>query len=78
MAVLLSEKKADLMRIITGDIFDMQHEGDAICITTNGSIKRNGHAVMGKDIALEANRRFVAVQGILDNDQYVMVRHPKP
>jgi hypothetical protein len=30
---------------------------DAICITTNGFIKRNGHGVMGRGCALEAAER---------------------
>lgn len=32
--------------------------GDAVCVTTNGIIKKDGTAVMGKGIALEADRRF--------------------
>lgn len=31
---------------------------DAVCITTNGCIRRDGHAVMGRGIALTADRRF--------------------
>lgn len=30
----------------------------AVCVTTNGIVKRNGHAVMGAGIAKEANQRF--------------------
>lgn len=33
-------------------------DGDAVCITTNGIVKKDGNAVMGKGIALEANKRF--------------------
>ena len=41
------------------DIFKLpQGYEDAICITTNGMVKKNGHAVMGAGIALEANRRL--------------------
>lgn len=36
----------------TGDIFNV--ECDAVCITTNGFIKKNGEAVMGKGCALKA------------------------
>lgn len=40
-------------------IFDLA-EGShaAVCITTNGIVKQNGHAVMGAGIAKEANQRF--------------------
>lgn len=37
------------MREAFGDLFDM--EGDALCITTNGFVKRNGECVMGRGIA---------------------------
>lgn len=31
---------------------------EAICVTTNGIIKANGHAVMGRGIALQANNLY--------------------
>ena len=40
------------------NIFDMATEGEAVCVTTNGMIKKDGHAVMGAGIAKEANQRF--------------------
>lgn len=41
------------------NIFDMPKQAhEAVCVTTNGDIKKNGHAVMGKGIALEADHRF--------------------
>ena len=48
------------MRIIhCEDIFKLpQGYEDAVCITTNGVVKNNGHAVMGAGIAFEANQRF--------------------
>ena len=49
------------MQIITEpkDIFALpEGPNEAICVTTNGIIKRNGHAVMGRGIALTANQRF--------------------
>lgn len=41
-----------------GDIWDHADEYDAIVITTNGFVKKNGEAVMGRGIALEAKNRF--------------------
>ena len=40
------------MKEITGDLF--QQDCDAICITTNGFLKKNGEAVMGRGCALTA------------------------
>jgi hypothetical protein len=37
------------------DIFNLPVRNDAICITTNGIIKSNGHAVMGAGLAKQAN-----------------------
>lgn len=46
------------MKEIFGNIWDLCLNYDATVITTNGSVKKNGDAVMGKGIALEANKRF--------------------
>ncbi len=35
-----------------GDLWEM--EADARCITTNGTVKKNGEAVMGRGVALQA------------------------
>ncbi len=41
------------------DIFELpQGPNEAVCITTNGIVKTNGRAVMGRGIALEADKRF--------------------
>ena len=37
--------------ILTGNIFDYVGLVDAICITTNGTIKSNGELVMGAGVA---------------------------
>lgn len=40
----------------TKNIFD--EHGDAVCIATNGVVKKTGEAVMGAGIAKEANVRY--------------------
>jgi hypothetical protein len=52
------------MKEITADLFDcmMQKEIDAICITTNGNYTKQGMAVMGAGLALEAKERYPKVQ----------------
>lgn len=43
------------------NIFDLPitHDGsEAVCVTTNGMVKKDGHAVMGKGIAKEADDRY--------------------
>ena len=37
-----------------GNIWDMR--GDVLCITTNGTVKNNGEAVMGRGVALQAKQ----------------------
>lgn len=43
-----------------GDLWDIASEGhwDAIVITTNGYVRKDGEAVMGRGIALEAKERY--------------------
>jgi len=42
-----------------GDIFDLpRSRNEAVCITTNGIVKKNGCAVMGAGIAKQANMSF--------------------
>ncbi len=36
--------------------------GDARCITTNGSLRYNGDAIMGKGIALQAKQRYPKIK----------------
>lgn len=41
------------------NIFDLPRSAsDAVCVTTNGMVKRSGYAVMGKGIALECDNRY--------------------
>ena len=39
------------MKIEYGNLFDLPSDGDAMCVTTNGIVKRDGTAVMGAGIA---------------------------
>ena len=45
------------MRQVYGDIWDLAR-GKALAVTTNGDLKKDGSAVMGRGIALQAARRF--------------------
>lgn len=40
------------------NIFDIAKENEAITITTNGVVKKNGKAVMGAGLAKQANSRY--------------------
>lgn len=45
--------------VIAQNIFSLPtKESDAICITTNGVIKKDGKAVMGAGVAKQANARY--------------------
>lgn len=62
------DKKGDChMRIMTdfSDIFLLpQGPQDAVCVTTNGMVRRDGRAVMGRGIALTADQRFGLARGL--------------
>jgi len=47
------------------NIWDFVGVVDAICVTTNGFVASNGHAVMGRGIALEASQRYPSVKKTL-------------
>ena len=49
------------MKQVFGDIFSTLGRADALCVTTNGVIKRNGELVMGAGIALQAKQRFPGI-----------------
>lgn len=50
----MKEIRGDVMQLIEGEF-------DALCITTNGFVKRNGECVMGRGIALTIKQRFPKV-----------------
>lgn len=45
-----------------GNLFEMIVESDAICIPTNGVVKRNGSAVMGAGVALACAKKWPSTQ----------------
>lgn len=51
------------------DVWEAMHYPDtsAICIPTNGTIKRNGEAVMGRGVALQAQNRWHQLPRALGN-----------
>lgn len=53
-----------------GDLWTLP--ADYRCITTNGALRRNGKAIMGKGVALEARNRYHDVEAILGSliDRY--------
>lgn len=46
------------MKIQKADLWDLHSQGEWIGITTNGFVKKNGCAVMGRGCALQASRRY--------------------
>ena len=53
------------MQEIKGDLFSYIGTADAICITTNGFVKSNGEAVMGKGCAKKATELWPGVAKFL-------------
>lgn len=53
------------MKEIRGNLWDHLNQVDALCVTTNGFVKKNGQAVMGRGCALEAKNRWPVIAGIL-------------
>jgi hypothetical protein len=46
------------MREVSGDLWWYHNRGEWIVVTTNGFVKNNGEAVMGRGCARQAARRF--------------------
>ena len=53
------------MKEVRGNIWDYYDKGNWVVITTNGVVKANGEAVMGKGIALQAAKRFPLLPSLL-------------
>jgi hypothetical protein len=52
-----------LMIEVTGNLWE--YEANYRCITTNGTVKRNGCGVMGRGCALEATQRYPDIAEVL-------------
>jgi len=46
------------MKEIVGDLWALHAKGNWIVIPTNGIVNKDGHAVMGRGLALQAKERF--------------------
>lgn len=55
------------MKEVEGNIWDFYDQGYWIVITTNGTVKKNGEAVMGRGVALQATIRFPKLARELGN-----------
>lgn len=53
------------MKLITGDMWTHTQDFDLICVTTNGTIRKNGAGVMGRGNAFEATKRFPQLEAQL-------------
>ena len=53
------------MEEVFGDIWNYYDKGNWIVITTNGTIKKNGEAVMGRGIAFQAKQRLSKLPSLL-------------
>jgi hypothetical protein len=67
------------MKEITGDLF--AQKADALCITTNGVVKKDGACVMGRGCALTAKAKWPQIEYVLGslltkhgNHCYVLLR----
>lgn len=50
-----------MIKPIKADLWSYWGNCDALCVTTNGSIKKSGECIMGRGCALEAAQRFPGV-----------------
>jgi hypothetical protein len=75
------------MKEISGDLFSLTilNFADAICVTTNGVVKKNGRAVMGAGCALSAKNKFKDIDLKLGNlikenghIVQIIIMEPKP
>ena len=53
------------MNEIKGNIFQYIGKADAVCVTTNGVLKKDGSLVMGKGIALAFAKKYPRLPSIL-------------
>ena len=55
------------MKVIKGDIFSYIGKADAICVTTNGIVKKDGSLVMGAGNAKLFSNRYPELAKVLGN-----------
>ena len=48
------------MKVVYGDIWE--YPAGYICLTTNGDVRKDGAAVMGRGVALQAKERFPGIE----------------
>lgn len=53
------------MKEVYGNLWDYHVDGEWICITTNGVVRQDGRAVMGRGVAAQAKARFPALPSLL-------------
>ena len=53
------------MKETKGNIWDFYDQGYWVAIPTNGTVKENGEAVMGRGVALQAKQRFTDLPRVL-------------
>jgi len=53
------------LREVVGDLWNLGRAYGAICVPTNGLVKNNGDAVMGRGVALQAVARYPGCERIL-------------
>lgn len=63
------------MREAYGNIWDYHDRGEWICITTNGDVRKDGCAVMGRGVALQAKNRFPKLPYLLGQRIYRLGNH---
>jgi ribA/ribD-fused uncharacterized protein len=62
----IRKENKPMLKEVKGDIWTLwEKDYEAICITTNGVVKADGTAVMGKGIALQAKERFSSIDKTL-------------
>ena len=53
------------MKEIYGDLWELAPKMDAICITTNGEVRKDGRAIMGRGCAKQAAMRWPELPELL-------------
>jgi len=69
------------MKELNRDLWDLYDQSKICGITTNGYVKKNGLAVMGRGCALQARKRFMGLPRVLgekiqQNGNIVQKVHP--